>query len=109
MFLLLAMSDNISKLNRVAAEIVLSYPKTTRIRIVSHYDADGISAAGILCSALYREGYDFHATLMRNPFNKGLERLAKEKNEIIIFSDMGSAQIKTIEKMGCKARKTFFR
>jgi len=97
------MSEDISELNKVAAELVLSYPKSTRIRVVSHYDADGISAAGILCTALYREGFDFHATLMRNPFNKGLERLAKEKNELIIFSDMGSAQIETIEKMGCKA------
>jgi len=97
------MSDDISKLNKSAAELVLSYPKSTRIRVISHYDADGISAAGILCTALYREGYDFHATLMRNPFNKGLERLAKEKNELIIFSDMGSAQIEAIEKIGCKA------
>ncbi|MCK5458726.1 MAG: DHH family phosphoesterase, partial [Thermoplasmatales archaeon] len=91
MFLYMIMSDDISELNRVAAELVLSYPKSTRIRVISHYDADGISAAGILCTALYREGYEFHATLMRNPFNKGLERLAKEKNELIIFSDMGSA------------------
>jgi len=97
------MSEDISELNKVAAELVLSYPKSTRIRVVSHYDADGISAAGILCTALYREGFDFHATLMRNPFNKGLERLAKEKNELIIFSDMGSAQIETIETMGCQA------
>lgn len=97
------MSDDISELNRRASKLVLSYPKSTRIRVISHYDADGISAAGILCSALYREGYDFHATLMRNPFNKGLERIAKEKNELIIFSDMGSAQIKTIEKIGCKS------
>jgi len=96
------MSDDISELNKSATELVLSYPKSTRVRVISHYDADGISAAGILCTALYREGYDFHATLMRNPFNKGLERLAKEKNEIIIFSDMGSAQIEAIEKIGCK-------
>ncbi|MCK4415532.1 MAG: DHH family phosphoesterase, partial [Thermoplasmatales archaeon] len=75
---------------------------STRIRVVSHYDADGISAGGIICNALYREGYDFHATLMRNPFDKGLERLAKEENELIIFSDMGSGQIETMEKLGCK-------
>jgi RecJ-like exonuclease len=95
------MSHDISSLNKKAAETVLSIPKSSRIRIISHYDADGISAAGILCSAVYREGYDFHATLMRNPFNKGLEKLLKEDNEIIIFSDMGSGQIETIEKLDC--------
>jgi RecJ-like exonuclease len=96
------MSDDISKLSKTAAEVVLSFPKSTIIRVVSHYDADGIAAGGIICNALYREGYDFHATLMRNPFDKGLERLAKEKNELIIFSDMGSGQIETMEKLGCK-------
>ena len=96
------MSNDISKLSKKAAEIVLSLPKSTRIRVVSHYDADGISAGGIICNALYREGYDFHATLMRNPFDKGLERLSKEENELIIFSDMGSGQIETMEKLGCK-------
>lgn len=66
--------------------------------MVSHYDADGISAAGILCQALSREGYPFHATLMRNPFNRGFDRLLKENNDLIIFSDMGSGQIETLEQ-----------
>jgi RecJ-like exonuclease len=88
---------------KTATETVLSYPKSTRIRVISHYDADGISSAGILCTALHREGYDFHATCMRNPFNKGLEHLAQEKNDLIFFSDMGSAQIETIEKINCKS------
>jgi RecJ-like exonuclease len=40
---------------------------------------------------------------MRNPFDKGLERVSKEENELIIFTDMGSGQIETIEKMDCKS------
>jgi RecJ-like exonuclease len=39
---------------------------------------------------------------MRNPFIQGLERIKKEENEIIIFSDMGSGQIETIEQFNCK-------
>ena len=96
------MSFDISTLNKKAAEILLSLPKTSRIRVISHYDADGISAAGIICNTMLREGYDFHATLMRNPFNKGLERLEKEENDLIIFSDMGSGQIDTLENLNCK-------
>ena len=57
------MTDNVSKLSKKATEFVLSLPKSSRIRVVSHYDADGITAAGVICKALYREGYDFHATL----------------------------------------------
>jgi RecJ-like exonuclease len=82
-----------------AANLILSQDK---IRIVSHYDADGIAGAGILCKALYRKGLDFHATLMRNPFDKGLQRLLQEENDLIIFCDMGSGQIETIERFDCK-------
>lgn len=97
------MVHNLTKLSKEAAEIILSFPKSTRIRVVSHYDADGITAAAVICKALHRAGYNFQASLMRNPFDKGLERVSKEKNKLIIFSDMGSGQIETIEKMGCNA------
>jgi len=100
---LLQMTEQLQKLCKKAAGIISSFPQSTRIRVISHYDADGITAAAILCKALYRSGYDFHATLMRNPFDKGLARVAKEDNELIIFSDMGSGQIDTIEKIKSKS------
>ena len=97
------MADEISDLSKKATEIILSFPKSTKIRVISHYDADGITSAAIISNALHRAGYNFQTTLMRNPFNKGLERVSKEDNELIIFSDMGSGQIETIEKMNCKS------
>lgn len=97
------MTKEVTKLSENAAKQILSMPKSTRIRVISHYDADGISAAAIICKALYRAGYDFHATLMRNPFDKGLERVSKEENKLIIFCDMGSGQIETIEKIDSKS------
>jgi RecJ-like exonuclease len=97
------MTDDIYKLSKKAAEIILSFPKSTMIRIISHYDADGISSAAIISNAVLRAGYNIHTTLMRNPFDKGLERISKEDNNLIIFSDMGSGQIETIEKMNCKS------
>ncbi|UCH71822.1 MAG: DHH family phosphoesterase [Thermoplasmatales archaeon] len=97
------MADDLSKLCKKASELILSYPRSTRIRVISHYDADGITSAAIICKALYRSGYDFHATLMRNPFDKGLAKVSKEDNELIIFLDMGSGQIDTIEEMKCKS------
>ena len=97
------MTDKLANLTKKAKEIIVSYPRSTKIRVISHYDADGITSAAIICKALYREGFNFHATLMRNPFDKGLARVSKEDNELIIFSDMGSGQIETIEKLNCKA------
>jgi single-stranded-DNA-specific exonuclease len=97
------MIEDITEACKSAVVMLRSVPASSRIRIVSHYDADGISAAGILCTAVYRAGYEFHATLMRNPFTKGFDRLKNEHNELIVFSDMGSGQIETIEQLGCKA------
>ena len=96
------MKTNLTKLCEKASEIILSYPMDTRIRVVSHYDADGITAAAIVCKALHRTGFDFHASLMRNPFDKGLERVSKEDNKLIVFTDMGSGQIETLEQFNCK-------
>ena len=93
------MTNNLEDICKKASEIILSYSKNSNIRVVSHYDADGISAAAIICKALYNAGYNFHATLMRNPFDKGLKRISEEENELVIFTDMGSGQIETIEKM----------
>ena len=96
------MNKNLQQLCKKAAEIINSIPKGSKIRVVSHYDADGISAAAIISKSLYRAGYNFHTSLMRNPFDKGLQRLIKEDNELIIFTDMGSGQIETLEKFKCK-------
>ena len=79
------MADKLFELCKKAAGIIRSFPKSTRVRVVSHYDADGITAAAIMCKALYRAGYNFHTTLMRNPFDKGLERVSKEDNELNSF------------------------
>jgi RecJ-like exonuclease len=100
---MLIMTEDVFELNKKASQMILSMPKSTRFRVISHYDADGISAAAIICKTLFREGYEFHVSLMRNPFTKGLERVKKEENEIIIFTDMGSGQIDMIEQLNCKA------
>jgi RecJ-like exonuclease len=96
------MADDILTLCKKAADIILSLTKSTKVRIISHYDADGITSAAIISKAIHRAGFNFHTTLMRNPFDKGLKRVSEEDNELIIFLDMGSGQIETIEKMGCK-------
>ena len=36
------------------------------VRIISHYDADGICAGAILVDAALRSGLTFHATCQRN-------------------------------------------
>jgi RecJ-like exonuclease len=84
-----------------AAELIASFPQETLVRVISHYDADGISAAAIICHALMRAGYGFHVTLSKTGPSI-FETLQYEDNTLIIFSDMGSGQLKEIEDLNCK-------
>jgi single-stranded DNA-specific DHH superfamily exonuclease len=69
--------------------------------VISHYDADGISAAAIICHALQRAGYHFHTSLSKA--GPGIfETLQYEDNNLIIFCDMGSGQTHEIEALKCK-------
>ena len=83
----------------IAAEWIHAHAKRKRVRLISHYDADGITAAAIMAHSLRRAGYDFHVNLMRNPFTNGIDRVKKEKNDIIIFTDMGSGQLLMIQEI----------
>jgi single-stranded-DNA-specific exonuclease len=58
-------------------------------RVISHYDADGITSAGIICNALLRRGIQFHATIV----NKLDRSFIQDLDEgLIIICDMGTAQ-----------------
>jgi len=93
------MNKTLKEQAQTAASWIQTYATNHRVRLVSHYDADGITAAAIMAHAVKRAGYDFQVSLMRNPFTKGLEKVQKEKNELIIFTDMGSGQLPFIEKI----------
>jgi RecJ-like exonuclease len=85
-----------------AASRIISSPEEHIIRIVSHYDADGIASAGILCNALLRAHKNFHISNIRTLNDKKIEQLSKEQNDLTIFLDMGSGQIEQIEKIKSK-------
>lgn len=82
----------------IAKEKVLKEKRT--IRIISHYDADGICAAGILCHAFMREGLKFHITLSRSLKDDLIAFLKKESYPINMFCDMGSEQLQGLAELG---------
>jgi RecJ-like exonuclease len=60
------------------------------IRIVSHNDADGISAAAVVANALKEEDVQFHTTIIPRLKIEDVNQLRSEKYDLFIFSDMGS-------------------
>ncbi len=94
-----AMKKTLTEQANVAVEWIKKYATNNRVRLISHYDADGITAAAIMAHAVRRFGFDFQLSLMRNPFTDGLKKVKQEQNDIIIFTDMGSGQLPLIEKL----------
>ncbi|KQM11171.1 hypothetical protein AOA80_09765 [Methanomassiliicoccales archaeon RumEn M1] len=76
--------------------------RSSEVRIISHYDADGISSAGVLCNALLRAGKRFHATMTKGLTDQ-LVQEAADGCELVIFADMGSSHLEAMEAAGCRA------
>jgi len=72
------------------------------LRVVSHYDADGLSAGAIMARALFRARKPFHMTITKGLDGESMDRLAKEENQAVLFMDMGSGQIEGLETLGAK-------
>ncbi|MHA1596326.1 MAG: DHHA1 domain-containing protein [Candidatus Asgardarchaeia archaeon] len=66
--------------------------------IFSHHDADGLSSAGIMGSALYREGVRFQIRIFRQLEKKYImEAKSFDKSEnVLLFLDFGSGQYNTL-------------
>ncbi len=75
--------------------------RSSEVRVISHYDADGISSAGVLCNALLRAGKGFHATLVKGLTDELIQEAAAGC-DCLILSDMGSAHLDALEATGCR-------
>jgi RecJ-like exonuclease len=69
------------------------------VRVISHNDADGISAAGVICNAIAKRKGKFHVTIVPRLKDDILERLSLEKYKLFFFCDMGSAYVERIGKL----------
>ncbi|HTY47350.1 MAG TPA: DHH family phosphoesterase [Methanomassiliicoccales archaeon] len=72
-----------------------------RVSVLSHYDADGISAAGILCAALLRANKKVHVTLVKSLEDETIKEVASG-SKCLIVSDMGSSNLPALEALSAK-------
>lgn len=70
----------------------------SRIRVVTHVDADGIAAAGILARCLYAYDVPFHIRFTSPLKPAEIMELSNEGYDLFVFVDQGSGQISAIEK-----------
>jgi len=67
-------------------------------KVVTHHDADGLSAGAIVHSAITKEGYPCHTRCVKQLEDRIIAELAAEKPEMVIFTDFGSGQVDLIQK-----------
>jgi single-stranded-DNA-specific exonuclease len=84
---------------REAADCILEHvDKGNNILVVSHLDADGLSAAGIMGTALKRSGASFHVRIERWFDEEVALEIVSEKNCLPILTDLGSGYLKILNE-----------
>lgn len=66
------------------------------ILVVSHVDADGLTAAAIICTALARLNIDYKPLFFRQLDESALNEVADQGADLVIFTDLGSGMIQEI-------------
>lgn len=95
------MDDNVQKLISHlshAADIVRGHDF---IQIFSHYDADGISAAGVIAKALIRDGKDVSVTLFTTLNEEYMQEVEKCDAPCIVMADMGASFLDRLDALEC--------
>ena len=72
------------------------------IRIVSHFDADGISAAAIITGGLLRAGKRVHTSVVNQIKPEVVKMLNEEEPELLIFADLGSSYLDELNRLNAK-------
>ncbi len=71
--------------------------KKDKFALISHYDADGLTAAGIMGKTLQRENKEFKTKNVKQLYSETVKEI-QTMGENFIFTDFGSALIPKIEK-----------
>ena len=69
------------------------------VRVISHNDSDGLSAAGVICNAISKQGGKFHVTIVPRLKEDFVKKLSRERYKLFVFCDMGSAYPDLISRL----------
>lgn len=89
----------IDKIAKIAKALI----REKNVKIISHYDTDGLCSAAILIKALTREGANFELRILKQLTAAEIKKIDAKENDFLIFLDLGSGQI---EKMRGLLEKT---
>ncbi len=88
-------------MRKQAEKIAEEIRRYGHILIVSHIDADGISAAAIASVAVRREGMDCDVHFVKQLDTSEVEKIKEKEAEIVWFTDLGSGQVDILSSLHC--------
>jgi len=97
--------ESFFSLVKESADFFLSWNKEKPIRIISHYDADGLSSAAIISLLLSRLNRKYVLTIVNQLTKLKLNELKNEPYEYFIFTDLGSSLIRELGKSFDKSKR----
>jgi len=91
--------DSLQNNAKQAADLILKTVENGEfIHVVSHLDADGLAAAGIIGKALARLGAFFRIRIERWLDEKVASSIAVDKPALVIFADFGSGNLDVLNR-----------
>ncbi|WP_457556391.1 DHH family phosphoesterase [Candidatus Pyrohabitans sp.] len=63
------------------------------VRVITHHDADGLSAGAIVHTAVVRAGFPCETRCVKQLEGRIIAEIASEKPELLILTDFGSGQV----------------
>ena len=92
--------DSILKRGSEASKLLEEHlEKGSIIRVISHNDADGLSAAGVVARAISSRNGQFHISILSRLKKEFIKKLGREKYSLFFFCDMGSAYLEEISRL----------
>lgn len=72
------------------------------IRLVSHFDADGLTSASIMIKAFIRAEKRFQLTVVKRITSEFIDSLERENPILVVFTDLGSGYLDEVSKLSCE-------
>ncbi|MBU1136459.1 MAG: DHH family phosphoesterase [Nanoarchaeota archaeon] len=80
-----------------ASKLFLEKTKSKQIKIISHFDTDGITSAAIIARTLKKLDKRFSVKIVKNLENEFIKKL--NTKEVLLFLDLGSGSLEELEKL----------
>ncbi len=81
---------------QAAGAIREAVSRNASIVLVSHFDADGLSAGSIVLISIGRLGTSVHLRIVENMTDNVLGEIEKIESDLVVFSDIGSGYLRSI-------------